>query len=1045
MKRLFFATVLAVAGALNAVAGVEKKPSTPEAASVGQEKPSAAKVAHAGQEKPPAVKAVPKGQEKPPAVKVARAGQVAYLERGRACQFRADHLREDGLLARELLRQSLLIAARDELGLLTRDFWLGEPMPDAGASPPLDLAVKPGNPNRVEVFRVAEKARQVVAEQELKLVARDYYPSFISATEKLSRSGFVDVLKKAGFCGKPNAWKASLPLPDDAKRLIEEMTFSSQYLALRQIHAAVRAQGESPELLAGLVRAYANLGLLTEVYLHPAHKVFKARSLLYARRLQVRNVRPLWSQYQRAYAYALVGLHQWALKELEAADKEIRAAGPGKAGERPSWAAILDAFCRYRLEPLDEEKIAAPDRQLYGLLEYVAAELSGSKDLAIATGLRVVKRMPECYRVHDGLCRFAGVSTGHVATVTGLMWVGHYLYPRLSAVADLPANVRAVVQEQVGGGGFFGQLFGGRKPSAGEEFKIRARLIAALLDAGRAEAPTSAKPQPDADLEPNSKPPVPDRAECSWSVLGHLLRELTLVQVLRRASFEHYCLGVSTAQFQTVAAPLVARHPYRPFIESMTLDVAARAKALDRLSRLEPESLEFTAYRLWDELYDSHRKVRDRWVQQAFAQRDDVARDADLTLMVYYLYHLRFVPKLVEASPYSPLARAVFIKEDWKKSESKAAEWEKENQPAVLHALGERYAALERWADAERCLEAAIQRVPAMQSFEALADVYAKQGNEEKWLTTLEAYLQQPDYGLSHGRVRQRIAIHFMEHGQWEKAMPYATGAAETYSCWGLGCAGACHEGLHHWAEAEKYFQAIAERYDSQQLVWYLFCKRTGRGDLSAARDFAHTYVAKRHDKTYYDVTKEIGRFYLLEGDLSKSLTCFQVSFAGTKRGTVGLSAALVADELKDVKARDEALLQVRSPAGNNSKNHKKGPAGKRSFDVMVALAEWMAADLAAGGKARIEPAQLDKWWAETSLVDRQAACYLLGKYMDLHGRTDEAIKLWRQSVGYRAVEGELPLTYSLYTLAAAELSRHGIKPEDCKSPPVAAKKASAK
>ena len=71
-------------------------------------------------------------------------------------------------------------------------------------------------------------------------------------------------------------------IPPEIEKLLGEMNFISQYSAVRQLHELMRTRGESPFLQGGLVRGYANLGLLSDYNWHPAYKVFFARSMLYA-------------------------------------------------------------------------------------------------------------------------------------------------------------------------------------------------------------------------------------------------------------------------------------------------------------------------------------------------------------------------------------------------------------------------------------------------------------------------------------------------------------------------------------------------------------------------------------------------------------------------------------------------------------------------------------------------------------------------------------------------------------------------------------------
>ena len=959
-------------------------------------------------------------------VTAAGAPGVVYLERTPAWQLQGDQ----GLLLRELARQSLLIAARDELGLLTRDYWLGEAMPAADASEPLDLIAHPGKPDRIELCRGTGSARRKVDQWEFNPADRKQYAELGRELEKLSRTKFVELLGKAGFQGSPNRWKPEVPLPDEAQRLLAEMTFSSQYLAVRRIHAAVRSQGESPALLAALVRGYANLGVLTEFHWHPAHKVFKARALLYAQRLTQRRVRPLWATYHRAYAYALLGLHALAIKELEDAEKQFHAAPAGNVTERPTWAESLGAFCRYRMDQVDPGSVDAADKQLFLLLEYLDAETSGSANVAVETAIRVLDKMPECYRVHDGFCRFAGVGAGHSATVAGLLLVDEKLHWRLETMEDLPAGVRRAMQFRAGGG-LFGDLFGSRQSDPREKFKLRARVTEALLAAGAVEAsspPAKLRPAGATAGQAITAAADVDRGEFSWSVLGHLLRELSFVQVWRRAYFEHRKLSVESAEFLAESAPLVQAHPYRIGLATLTKDVAARQKAIEQFARLEPDSVELTAGQMWEQLRQYSPDRRNRWFDQAHAHMDNTLRDRDLEFDAFNNNRPHYAWAMLRLSRHNPRAQAELIRDEWQKVQKQAPEWEKDNQPAVLRALGHHYVKEQRWPDAERCLWIAIKRSPDRETYESLANVYEQQGNEQKWLSTLEGFLQQPDYGLSHAQVQDRIARHFAERGQWEKALPYATAAAEAYSAWALGLAGCCQEVLQAWGEAETYFKAESERYTGSQLQWYHFCKRTGRGDLPAATELARHYAERPHEKDDGSTLVHISGFHLLEHDLKKALAGYAKVFAAHSNPSPGLHVALIADELKDVKTRDAALLRIKTQGP-----HYRSARTKQPHWQMIALAELIAKDLAAGGKGKIDPAAVEKLHAEGDAIDGLCIDCYLATYLDLHGRGDDAVRLWKRGVACTATNHSITVDDFMRTLCGANLLRHGVKPEDYK------------
>ena len=143
---------------------------------------------------------------------------------------------------------------------------------------------------------------------------------------------------------------------------------------------------------------------------------------------------------------------------------------------------------------------------------------------------------------------------------------------------------------------------------------------------------------------------------------------------------------------------------------------------------------------------------------------------------------------MLQISPYLPLARFYLITFDWKNTEKLAAQWEKQEagHSAVLLALGLQYSKLGRLDDAERCLKAAIEVAPVMSNYSALAEFYQEHGKTDSWLATMQKMLDLPDDGLDHARICNSIAGYYIGRRQWQKACPYAEGAAQSYSEWGL-------------------------------------------------------------------------------------------------------------------------------------------------------------------------------------------------------------------------------------------------------------------
>ncbi len=291
-----------------------------------------------------------------------------------------------------------------------------------------------------------------------------------------------------------------------------------------------------------------------------------------------------------------------------------------------------------------------------------------------------------------------------------------------------------------------------------------------------------------------------------------------------------------------------------------------------------------------------------------------------------------FAHRLLRISPHSPLAKATLIEHDWKSVEKRAADWEKSarRQPAVLEALGKRYSAAGRDADAERCLKAAVEAAPGVERSLALAEVYRKQGKMDLWQATLEKCLDQPDYGLSHASVCNDLAKHFMDRREWDKALPFAEGAAESYSAWGLETAANCHEALQHWKEAEYLYQAVSQRYRGQESPWYYFCKRTGYGDLKPARELVRTAISAgaQVPSSGCDDDFMAPMYYLLEKQPEKALPLLEASFQKGGDPYDGILIALANDQLKRSGKLDAVFQEIktRGPKYENSQTGKSAP-----------------------------------------------------------------------------------------------------------------------
>ena len=173
------------------------------------------------------------------------------------------------LLVREILRQAILLAARDELSLATRDMTLRETLVTGSTGVAGTLSVQTADSSgdfvRLQIMRIAGGRPKVVFEKEIPLPptangAFDYV-RLVTAAEEMSRTELVDVLKSLGFDGRPVPSTETAAVDATTENLLGELNFISQFAALRRLHAIERKEGKSRASLAALrdaTRIWAN-------------------------------------------------------------------------------------------------------------------------------------------------------------------------------------------------------------------------------------------------------------------------------------------------------------------------------------------------------------------------------------------------------------------------------------------------------------------------------------------------------------------------------------------------------------------------------------------------------------------------------------------------------------------------------------------------------------------------------------------------------------------------------------------------------------------
>jgi hypothetical protein len=469
-------------------------------------------------------------------------------------------------LMRELGRQALLIAARDELGLATRDESLGEVFPEETLQAKRDLFVvvrsqysgsvefqlwpasEPGQPN--PSIKQSEHDPNAIINQITKL-------------EPLIHSGLCDVLRNRGFDGKA-ASPNEKNLPTDAvEGQLLEMNFVSQFAAVRAAHAAIAEKGQSRGWLNVLARGYANLALITAHHWKSDSKAYAARALLYAERLVTVAGDDSLAHATRAYVRAIVGLHGAALEEVNRVN-ELRKQHPDQK-ELPSWFEVVKPYCSFERGPLHALGDSRPSlRQLAQRLSFEQIRAFGDDRWLFDSAKESISVCPEEYSIYAALTHASGslLSVVRTGAYYGPAALAHFLPQRVAKLDGAPESILNVAKgmtektKKEADSGDAKPKDGGQSPdtpakSAGEYASGTIPVVDALRTATRSGE---------------------DRGEPSLSALGELIFEEQFVQA---ANYLQVALNATESSHDDEVksmAHAIKGHRFARYIEGFRAD-----------------------------------------------------------------------------------------------------------------------------------------------------------------------------------------------------------------------------------------------------------------------------------------------------------------------------------------------------------------------------------------------------------------------------------------------------------------------------------------
>ena len=855
------------------------------------------------------------------------------------------------LLAREIARQSLLLAAREELGLATRDASLRESLlPGAPTLQTEGPTIVVGHLTPLNMNLSLASDNKPLPAVKIPMAAgikglRFDYDAEVASCEKFSRTQALDILKTTGLTGKSNAWLPSAPPPADTDERLGQWNLLSQFWLVQELHHQLWTDGESPERLSALSRAYAQMGYSARVLTGPEYAVFNARALLYAERLVAKTKSSPLALQTRAYARALAGLQRFAVEDLDTAAKA--AAGAAE----PSWVLLTRQFCMSQTDDLFATATdKGPDAGIAGQLAFISAQNMGVDGYRMNIALQVLQQEVPCdaIAISEFMCDHSGPGSLNFLVDAGPQVMAKYLPYYITKIPGMPP---------------------------------------AATDAGKHAAASDKDPIFVEDAVAKALLAAPrDNAEPSWPALGNIVEEITYIHIWRHADLIKNKWGQSADDYVVAMLPLIKDHPLQQFVAEKSSEAADKtADFIDnQFATLDfsPASHKFVLYHK-QELIDLF------WPTMSW-NSDFTALDYETTLdpTMYSHPNVQNIPPLQEVNPRSIVAFAANIEFDWEEAAATRGQWEPliPKNPLIARAMALRAEKQKDLSDALSYARQWVANSPDLRSYTFLAGIYHTLGKIDDYRDTLKEFLDKGDaYGLEKQWAQRELAYSYMKVGDFQSAWPYAKDAADSGAAWGIDTASTCAEGLGQFDAAEALTRENAMHYDSQALQWYLWCRRLNRGNLDAARNYLQQQTAWKKDP--YSL---VG-YDILESKDADVIALLQKNTAPLEDPWFGLHLALLEDAANQTAERDRILAATADMSIED--------LGNRPGRVqMTALARLFQQCLQRNSTSPINERSVARFMKDAPGEESNLG-YFIGRFLELHGRPDDAKIFYTQSV----------------------------------------------
>ncbi len=868
---------------------------------------------------------------------------------------------------REFFRQSVLMVAREDFGMVTRDAVLGEPI-DEESPDCFHLRVRVWARSHVNI--VLRQGDRVLLESRVRCRdtdTRDIYRN-LSESAVIFRDEVFDALADAGFEPTFPPEDSLEELPEDVEQLLQKMNHVSQFAALRRLHDLLKQHGEGSAILSGLVRGYAHMSQLSMPLIDNRHRGYGARSLVYAARLWSLDPESPVGYWNRGYAMLWIGYPVGVQQELDGASKWQ----DGSFAE-PTWVDLQRLYLGFSFFDLTDRAMDGNDpcREQAAFLRLLAARMTSSDAFAYEVGEETRELLPYSQRVLTLVLNTSGVAAKH-GLIRQLPVLQHQALKAYLSDTDPPPSLLPVSEpsEDLFDEGDFENGFE-LEDSWGEQ------TVDSLWYLGEN-----------------------DTQEPSWNVLASDETAWHTHYLFQQACFIRNSLGADATDFVEATIDALKEEKFRGLYRAIGIPEVSTAEDIHAVTQeiVPPEvnslSVLFSLLRsswLPEDAPTATGTIGDMG-KQVTADQDYLEEGLRRTLgrgrnSKEYLEWVLWTRKTCKDAP---IILTELMRLDWDSVADEVEGWgEKYPEcPDIQWTLGKHH---KLHGDIDKSIEhyeRYVETVDDPHGYIGLSEAWYIKEKSDRWLEVMSMAFECPDRHLSHADGAAYAGCTLMRDGRFEDAREWTARAADSYALWGVSCHVECLTVLGEHAEAEDLARQMSERYNN--CMWYDWCFATGEGDLEAAWQAKQDMlrgVGAEDDHRWVHAT---GFHQMLMGDEEAAIETFrklsQPKYSEAPEAMIwcSLFAAVLADRRGDAEVRDGILADLIRLESN-------------TVDALSVseVAKWIYEDKGSGRISEEETKRLMAVGGERGFALQQDIAIVLAFYLQSHDNEEKAIELW--------------------------------------------------